>query len=190
LGQQFVPDFKLDLVTFQHSPPEDMTLYNKAFRCPVVFNAERTTIVANYKYLELEKTTLLTKMLTPLIKRYMNWQLARHPKATQSISMVVTEVIPVILGMKGSDIQHAAGALNLHPKKLQRLLKSEGTSYSQILDNVRMNIAARILIESDISIIRLAKMLDYSSDRSFTAASKRWFGMGATEYRKHLKSKN
>ena len=188
LGRQFIPDFKLNLVTFQHSPPQNMDLYEEVFQCPVIFNADRITVVADHHYLGLQKTSVVTKMVTPLVKKYLNWQLAKHPKAKQSISMMVAGVIPVILGVKGSDIQQAAQALNIHPKKLQRLLKEEGTSYSQILDDVRRNIAARILAESDISIIRLAKMLDYSSDRPFTTASKRWFGMPASEYRQRLRT--
>ena len=118
----------------------------------------------------------------------MDWQLAKHPKAKQSISMMVAVTIPAILGIKGSDIQHASQTLDIHPKKLQRLLKDEGVSYSEVLDDVRKNIAARLLAESDISIVRLAKMLDYSSDRPFTTATKRWFGMPASQYRQVLKS--
>lgn len=186
LARQFVPDVKLNLVTFQHSEPEDMTLYEKAFQCPVIFNADRNTIVADHHYMELKKTKVFTKILTPIVKKYMDWQLSKHPKAKQSISMMVVETIPAILGVKGSDIKHASQALNIHPKKLQRLLKDEGTSYSDILDLVRKNTAKRLLVESDISIGRLAKMLDYSSDRPFTTATKRWFGMPATEYRKVL----
>ena len=188
LARQFVPDLKFHLITFQHSPPQDMTLYEKAFQCPIVFNAERITIVTDHHYLELKKTNVITKIISPLVKKYMDWQLVKHPKAKQSMSMVVTETIPVILGVKGSDIRHVAEILNIHPKKLQRLLKEKGTSYSQILDDVRKNTAERILTESDISIIRLAKMLDYSSDRAFTTAAKRWFGMSATEYRQYLRS--
>lgn len=188
LARQFVPDLKFNLITFQHSPPKDMTLYEKAFQCPITFNAERITIVADHHYIELKKTNVVTKVVTPLVKKYMDWQLAKHPKSKQSMSMVVAETIPVILGVKGSDIQHAAANLNIHPKKLQRLLSEEDTSYSQILDEVRKNTAIRILTESDISIIRLARMLDYSSDRPFTTAAKRWFGMSATEYRQHARS--
>ena len=188
LGQQFIPDFQLKRVTFQHSAPEDMTLYEKIFKCPVLFDADQTTIVSESRYIELKNTGLMTKIASPLVRKYMDWQIAKHPIAKQTISMLVSETIPTILGVNGSDIQHMSQALDLHPKKLQRLLKEEGTSYSAILDEVRQNIAARLLAESDISIVRLAKMLDYSSDRPFTTASKRWFGMSATDYRRHLQT--
>lgn len=188
LGCQFIPDFKLNLVTFQHGPPEDMSLYEQILQCPVIFNADRNTIVADHHYIKQNRTDFLTKLTTPFVNQYLNWQLIKHPKAKQSITMVVAETIPAILGVKGSDIKHASLVLNIHPKKLQRLLKQEGTSYSETLDGVRMNIANRLLIESEISIERLAKMLDYSSDRPFTVATKRWFGMAARDYRKTAKT--
>ena len=188
LGHQFIPDCKFKRVTFQHSAPEDMTLYEEIFQCPVMFNADQTTIATEYNYINLKKTGAMTKIVSPFLKKYMDWQLAKHPKAKQSISMMVAETIPGILGVKGTDIQHASQALDIHPKKLQRLLNDEGVSYSEVLDDVRKNIAARLLAESDISIVRLAKMLDYSSDRPFTTATKRWFGMPASHYRQVLKS--
>ena len=188
LAYKFLPDFKLNLVTFQHSAPEDMTLYDRIFQCPIIFNADQNTMSADHRYIEEKQSAVLTKVTTPLIKKYLNWQLAKHPKAKQSITMTVAETIPAVLGVKGSGVQHISDALDIHPKKLQRLLKDEGTSYSNILDEVRKNIAARLLGESDISIGRLAGMLDYSSDRPFTAATKRWFGVTGTNYRKNLRA--
>ncbi len=188
MGYQFIPDCKFKRATFQHSAPEDMALYEKIFKCPVIFNANQTTLVSEYSYIEVKNTDLMTRIASPFIKKYMDWRIVKHPIAKQTISMLVIETIPTILGVQGSNIQHVARALDLHSKKLQRLLKEEGTSYTTILDEVRQNIAARLLAESDISIARLAKMLDYSSDRAFTTASKRWFGMPASEYRQVLKS--
>lgn len=188
LRQDFTPDKKFIRVTFQHSAPEDMTLYEEIFQCPVIFNADKTTIVAEYGIIGDNHAGFMTKLTSSFVKKYLDWQITKYPKTKQTISMLVTETIPVIIGLDGTDIQHVAKALNLHPKKLQRLLKEEGTSYSAILDEVRQNIAARLLVESDISINRLAQMLDYSSDRPFTTASKRWFGMSAKEYRKFLNS--
>jgi len=189
LSRQMLPDVKFHLITFQHSAPEDLTLYEQIFQCPVEFNADRITFVSDHRHLEERKTALLTKIVTPLAKKYMDWQLSKFPKAAQSMSMAVSEIIPGLMGIKGSDIQHVAQTLNMHPKKLQRILKDEKTSYSEVLDTVRKHTAMRLLSESDISIVRLAKMLDYSSDRPFTTATKRWFGMSASQYRRSQKSR-
>ena len=104
--------------------------------------------------------------------------------------MIVGETILGILGVKGSDITHVSTALDIHPKKLQRLLKDEGTSFTDILDDVRKNIARRLLIESDISMLRIAKMLDYSGSSPFIQAFRRWFSMSPTQYRKQYRQQH
>lgn len=184
IGRQFIPSFNFHHLAFQHGPPEDMSLYDEVFQCPIVFNADQVTITTGLQYLKMKKTGVVTKLVLPLVRKYMNWQLDKHPRGADSISMLITESLPGIMGVRGSSVNDIAQVLDIHPKKIQRLLKDEGTNFSDVLDDVRKNIAERLLIESDISIARLAGMLDYSSDRPFTAASKRWFGMTPTEFRR------
>ena len=83
-----------------------------------------------------------------------------------------------------------ANILGISPKKLQRLLKEEGATYSDILENVRKGMAKRLLFESDISISHLATLLDYSSIESFSMACNRWFDVPATDYRRQLRESN
>jgi AraC-like DNA-binding protein len=137
----------------------------------------------------MKKTGVVTKLVLPLVRKYMNWQLTKHPHGEDSISMMIAGSLPGVMGVNGSSVNDIAKVLNIHPKKIQRLLKDEGTNYSDVLDDVRKNIAERLLIESDISIVRLAKMLDYSSDRPFTAAAKRWFDLTPTEFRRAQRAK-
>ena len=189
MGRRYVPDFKLNAVTFQYSAPADMSWYEKAFKCPVYFNADRNTLVADRAYLGVEKLSPTIKIITPLLKSYLNWSIERHPHKSTTISQLIMETLPAVMGVSNSDITTVATALDLHPKKLQRLLADEGTSYSNVLDEVRAKLAERFLLETDISIERIAKTLDYSTDRAFTAAAKRWFEMTPTKYRTHIRGK-
>lgn len=183
MGQRHVPNFTLRQVAFQHDKPKDISWHEKAFGCELVFNAERNTFTVNRDILSLKRHANLTKLVTPLLKTYLKFQVRKNPKTPTPISMLVVETLPSIIGVRNSDIQTIAATLNLHPKKLQRLLSDEGATYSAILDDVRRGIAERILTESNISIHHLAKMLDYSSDRPLSIAAKRWFGMPPSQYR-------
>ena len=71
----------------------------------------------------------------------------------------------------------------MSPKKLQSLLHDEGTSYSAVLDGVRKNLACRLLKESDMTIMHIAQLLDYSNDKTFIAAFKRWFDVPPGQFR-------
>ena len=186
-GRKNLPGLNLKQVTFQHDRPNDIRWHEKAFGCEVVFNADRNTITSDRDILNIKPKAKLAKLVAPLIRTYLTINVGKNPKTATPISMLVAETLPNIIGIKNCDIQTVAAALNLHPKKLQRLLSDEGTTYSTILDEVRRGLAERILTESNISINRLAKMLDYSSDRPLSIAAKRWFGMNPTQYRKQAK---
>ena len=188
MGRQNIRNYSLKKVTFQYSQPDDLTWYSKAFECPVHFNAPRNTMISDASFLEVKKEHLTTKLMKPLLNAYLKRQLEKLPRAQSSLSSTITEMLPGLLGVKHTDIDVMSDILDIHPKKLQRLLKDEGTSFSQILDDVRKNLAQRLLVETDISIMRLAKMLDYSSDRPFTTATKRWFGVTPSHYRKSNRS--
>ena len=187
LAHRFIPGFKLDYVTFQHDAPEDMAMYNEVFKCPVYFNADQNTLVANRKFLGKEHRPPILKVFTPLMQSYLDWRKKRLAQPPNTMTEVVVEILPTIMGTMNSDAVSMAKALQLHPKKLQRLLADEGTHYSKILDDVRQNMAHRLLEESDMSITRLARLLDYSSDRPFSNAAKRWWGLTPSNYRRSIR---
>lgn len=187
MGRRYVPDFKLNFVTFQYSAPDDIAWYEKAFECPVHFNADYNTMVLDSSYFGSNRTPAAVKFGTTLLDSYLNWANSKNPTTSEPITHLIMESLPALLGVNKSDINSVGEALQLHPKKLQRLLAEEGRNYSEILDDVRMNIAKRLLKETDISVDRIAKVLDYSSNRAFTAASKRWFEISPNKYRKTLR---
>ena len=52
---------------------------------------------------------------------------------------MVQDLLPEIMGVGDSGIIRMADVMEMSVKKLQRLLKQEGVTYSQILDNVRQS---------------------------------------------------
>ena len=183
MGEQFVPSFQIKRVQFQHNKPDDLSVYNQLFKCPVNFNCNENSIVIDRKWYEVERTNLLHKSVKPVLKAYIDSRVRKNLKHKATIAMTLAELLPSLLGVKHSDIETVANAMNIKPKKLQRLLQDEGTSYSAVLDGVRKNIACRLLIESDMTIRHIAQLLDYSSDKTFIAAFKRWFDVPPGQYR-------
>jgi len=184
MGRRFGPNFELKSVTFQHNAPRDLDWYEKTFECDIQFNANRNTLVLSRDFLKEKRTRAVTKIMSPFLRTYLTVQARKNPKSAAPITLLIAEILPNILGSKNSDIATIAEVLNIHPKKLQRLLGDEGTSYSQITDDVKKNLAARLLSQSDMPIGKIANMLDYSSDRSFGLAMKRWFALSPSDYRK------
>jgi len=174
-------------LSFQHKAPADLSWHEKTFGCPIAFNADRNMIYMPLEFLD-EKLGGRLQKLQPIVKAYLNRKMNKNSLFETSMAHTVERLLPNIFGLRKSKMPDVANILGVSPKKLQRLLKEEGVTYSDVLDNVRKGMAKRLLFESDISISHLATLLDYSSIESFSMASNRWFGSPATDYRKEIRA--
>lgn len=174
-------------VRFQHSPPADKSLHRKIFNCPIVFNAERTSMSYDIKLLD-HKMGYRWPLIKSLLDQYLKRQQRKLPKTSTPMKTAISSLIPFILASGKSDIISVAHVLDMSPKKVQRLLKQEGTTYSGLLDNIRSQSTKRMLLESNMSITRIANMLGYSSSRPFANACKRWYGCSPKALRNKLRN--
>ena len=177
MGQHFIPGFQVKSIQFQHSQPDDLSVYEKLFKCPVNFNCAENSMTIDRKWFKHQKTSYTINAVKPVLAAFINWRMHKDLKHQATVAMTLAEILPSLLGVKHSDIGSVAQAMNISPKKLQRLLKDEGTSYSAVLEDVRKNIAYRLVRESDMTIMHIAQLLDYASHKTFIAGFKRWFGM-------------
>ena len=81
------------------------------------------------------------------------------------------------------DINYVADKLHMTARTLRRRLASEGSSYQQVLADVRYELAREYLATSKLAIEEIAAMLGYSSPGNFTHAFKRWHGSAPRQYR-------
>ena len=188
MARRHIPEVKTNYVNFQHSAPKDQTWYEKTFQCPVNFNCDRNMISVADNILDHDTNPHVFNFFKVIAGSYVNIFLKSNRPSESPISFTVSRTLPSIFGMNNSDIKTMASSLNMHPKKLQRLLQDEGRNYSDILDETRQSMAVWLLSNSDISIGRVATMLDYSSDRAFGAATKRWFNQSPRAYRNSQKT--
>jgi AraC-like DNA-binding protein len=92
----------------------------------------------------------------------------------RSVSTVVRRMLPT--GVLSLDL--VAHDFGLHPKALQRRLADEGTSFSRVVDRVRQDTARRLLSDTGIPLIVVARELGYAEQSVLTRACHRWFGRG------------
>src|SRR3546814_18636327 len=76
-----------------------------------------------------------------------------------------------------------ASKLNMHPRTLQRRLKEEGSSFEAIKDDVRRDVAARYLSESDLPLTRISSLLGYSESSVLNRSCPRWFAKSPRQIR-------
>lgn len=76
-----------------------------------------------------------------------------------------------------------AQRLNLSDRSLRRKLLEEHSSYREILDEVRYELAQRYLQTSQLSVSQVSDLLAYEDPANFRRAFKRWSGITAQTWR-------
>lgn len=80
-------------------------------------------------------------------------------------------------------LQVTARLFHMTPRTLHRRLQDEGTSYKDILENVRHMLALEHLKGSGMSVQEIAYTLGYTDMANFRRAFKRWEGVAPSDYR-------
>jgi AraC-like DNA-binding protein len=73
--------------------------------------------------------------------------------------------------------------LGVSERTLRRRLKSVGTSYNEILKEMRATVAMQLLLEKMVTVDRIAVQLGYSESANFRHAFRRWTGHSPQSYR-------
>ncbi len=80
--------------------------------------------------------------------------------------------------LKGAapSITTVARALAMSPRSIQRALAEEGTTYQQLLDEARREVALRHLRDPSVTVAHVAWLVGYSEPAAFHRAFRRWTG--------------
>jgi AraC-like DNA-binding protein len=73
--------------------------------------------------------------------------------------------------------------LYMSQRSLQRRLREEGTTYKELLNETRRDLAAQYIKASSVSINEITYLLGFSEPSNFSRAFKRWTGVSPSEYR-------
>lgn len=167
---------------FQHNRPEDISLHQEIFRCPLEFGAEHNELVYDPSFL-MRPTHGGMKKFHATLAKHVRHRLDRLEFYDQSVEVLLTQTILSLTGTGLVSAALVAESLGMSVKTMHRKLLDEGTSFSKVLENCRLNIAEGLLATTQTSVGAIAGLLDYSGHAQFTAAFKRWKGVSPRAYR-------
>jgi len=81
-------------------------------------------------------------------------------------------------------ISQAADLAGVSVRTLQRRLAAEGLAFSELVEEVRAELAGEMLNDTDLSLNEVAKELGYSTLSNFSRAFQRWTGKRPSEFRR------
>ncbi|WP_434035082.1 AraC family transcriptional regulator [Cupriavidus sp. a3] len=154
-------------VNFVHSAPSDQRFHRQFFGCPVVFDSDFNGIVCAAADLDRPNPNA-----DPELVKYAE-SLARplNVSGPESIVLDVRKTIHLLLPIEQATVEEVALHLHLSVRTMQRQLETAGTNFSDLVDGVRQELAVRYLTNRRYTIGRVAVLLGYSRQSSFT----QWF---------------
>jgi AraC-like DNA-binding protein len=94
----------------------------------------------------------------------------------------VEKLLSDLLPTGDAQMDVIAGKLGLSRQALFRLLKAEGVTFHQVLDELRRKTALRYLNGEKLSVKRTARLLGFSDSTALSRAFKRWTGSSPRSY--------
>ena len=170
---------RLDEVSFAYPAPAHHAEYDLLFPCAHRFEAADNSLLFNARYLAMP---LLQDERT--LKRFLLHSpadLLARPDGGDSL----TSRIRRLLGRECEqwpDLDSIARQLHMSPQTLRRHLHEEGTSFQELKDHLRRDLAIYQL-GSDLPIQRIAERLGFSEPSAFHRAFKKWTGLTPGAYR-------
>ena len=89
----------------------------------------------------------------------------------RSVSQEVQKALYTLLPLGGGSIARVAAHLGVHERTLQRRLREEGADFSGLLNDIRRDLTVRYLANRNLALSRVAGLVGYSRQSSFS----RWF---------------
>ena len=163
-----------------HNSVNRRDIYERHFGCPVSFAAPAAEVQIDAARLD-ETLPLSDNETSSICQQQCRLLLARM----QSGSTYVDKVRQLIVARPGyfPDIDYVAEKLNMTSRTLRRKLSREGSSYQDILAEVRYELAREYLATSTLPLEEISQLLGYSAPGNFSNAFKRWHGASPREYR-------
>ncbi|TXH94353.1 MAG: AraC family transcriptional regulator [Rheinheimera sp.] len=166
-------------VHFSHAEPADLKYHKKFFRCPVHFNSDFNGIVV-----PLTARDLLNPQADSLMVRHAEQLLAPLLQSqNRPLADEIRQLLLVQLPAGRYNIELIAGYLGLQPRSLQRRLAAEQLSFSELLNDVRLELCRHYLQNPLYSLQRIGDLLGYANASSFTRWFVLQFGKSPSEYR-------
>ena len=176
-GSSWVPSE----VLFAHAPPADVGPYRRLFRCPVRFNSELSAMRFAAHWLNRPVAGANPRTLRELEKQA---SALAQPDLIEKLRRSLR--VWLLSGVTSGDA--IADMLAMHRRTLNRRLKEQGTTFREVLEDVRFEAARQLLSATQLPLDDVAAALGYAGVSPFTRAFRRRSGTAPGEWRRAAKA--
>ncbi len=181
-------ELPLQEVHLRASGPGSSDNYRSLFGCPVLFEQQNSGLVINASLLQhpvAQNEETLREFL-----RHAPYQLVRRdePGSVKGLSRRIEQLLTGYASQKLPNASEVAARLNMSPRTLHRKLTNEGTSYQQLKDDFRREMAVHYVGRPELTIDAISALMGFQDNSAFYRSFKKWTGLSPGQYRTELQA--
>jgi len=173
-------------VHVRHDVTSYMDEYERVFGAPVRFNAKHNGVLFPRSILDLPVQSANADFFAVFDRRAQSAleQLSRMG----GIRARVQQLLAKRLAEGSIDIESMASELHMSPSTLRRRLSEENTTFSEVLEEVRRELALHHIHDRRLAVGEIAFLLGFGSQSAFGRAFRRWAGTSPLAYRAKIRA--
>lgn len=176
------PQLRVQRVELRQPEPEFAAAYREAFRAPVRFGASADRLVFSAEEWRAP-TESGDAALVALLEDHARILAQRARRATAGFLGDAQQAVVATLP-DGASVVQVSRTLNCSVRTLQRKLVASGTTFRELTDSVRSQLAESYLADPAVSISEVAALLGFSEQSAFNRAFRRWTGESPGRWRR------
>ena len=167
-------------IRFTHKEPSYRAEYDRIFGVPLFFESHMNALLMDEAFLNMK-----LPRTNPYLSEIMS---ARAEELLKSLEMSKTtrgrveNLLVPVLHTGEATVEMIASKLGLSRQTLFRILKAEGVTFEQVLDELRHKLALYYLNGKKVPVNQTAYLLGFSEPAAFSRAFKRWTGTNPRTY--------
>lgn len=169
-------------VRVRHREPARAERLRAEFGPHLFFDADADELVFDRAFLALPVVGY-DAALCEILERHAQ-QMLEESSPAPGVVRSVREAVAVALRGHAPSCAEVAARLAMSERTLRRKLVEHGTSYRELLDAARRDLALRYLRATDLDVSEIGFLLGFANVGAFGRAFRRWVGASPVEYRR------
>lgn len=172
--------FRAQRITLQHDTPECHTRFTELFEAPVFFSQSDNALWIDPEVVQ-ESLATANPELVRIHNGIVTDHLARMDRSDLGMRVRARLIEHLPSGHFSED--EIASSLNVSRRSLQRKLRAQGVSFTELLGTTRRDLSLQYVRDPQHSFNEVAFLLGFTEPANFSRAFKRWYGKSPTQFR-------
>ncbi len=167
-------------------PPGLQARLERVFNVSIDFDARETMLCLETSYLDyriVQTPQSIDEFLANAV-----YNLLLQEDRCMNTSVAIKSLLKRDVPGKPRTLEAMAEQLHMSPSNLRRRLQQEGTTYQEIKDRVRRDMACKHLREGRLKVHEIAVLLGFNEPSSFIRSFKNWSGVTPSQFQTRIAS--